>query len=69
MDTHSERLVVPSDHWLDGLVDVDPYAALSLAALLLLALSYHLWRRLRGRRGDAPRSTRRVSPGGAHERA
>lgn len=47
MDTTTESLVHTNGHWLDGLLEVDPYAATALVGVTVLATAYYIWRRLR----------------------
>ena len=47
MDTSTESIITTGGHWLDGLLEVDPYAATALVCVTILATGLYLWRRLR----------------------
>jgi hypothetical protein len=50
LDSRTEEIVSAPSHWLDGLIEVNPYAAIALVALAVFATLVYLWRRLRARK-------------------
>lgn len=55
MDSTTESIVNTSGPWLDGFLEVDPYATIAVVSVTVLGVAYLLWRRFRGRIGQPVR--------------